>query len=338
MKKIVCVILGLSLMFGSMVTASVAVTVDGVLGAGEWDGYYIADPIDNQNPGTQEFNGADSVEMLGWGVKFSSTDVYWFIQVSEDFPFATSGMGSRYFGFWIDVDNSDSTYLTSGGANMVDGMMTKAETELTEWYVNHRGIDYGLEGYIGETGTAYINHMGLGGEAEQVGPAVDYALAWSGTVVEGSISLVELATQIGMLGTPLGDLIKVAATIEGGHHDGGSPRVYDIAWGYDVTPPITLDLSIGNMPGDANKDGKVDGSDVTILAGNWQVGVSDGNQASWAMGDFNGDRKVDGSDVTILAGNWQAGVTTAAANVPEPGTLMLLACGCVVLLLWRKKR
>ena len=48
------------------------------------------------------------------------------------------------------------------------------------------------------------------------------------------------------------------------------------------------------MPGDANSDGKVDGSDVTILAGNWQVGVNDGKTATWSMGDFNGDHKVDG--------------------------------------------
>ena len=79
------------------------------------------------------------------------------------------------------------------------------------------------------------------------------------------------------------------------------------------------------IPGDANKDGKVDGSDVTILAGNWQRGVTPPADATWEMGDFNEDGKVDGSDVTILAGNWQYGVTAAASAVPEPGTLCLLA-------------
>ena len=79
------------------------------------------------------------------------------------------------------------------------------------------------------------------------------------------------------------------------------------------------------IPGDANNDGKVDGSDVTILAGNWQKGVSDGQTASWEEGDFNGDGKVDGSDVTILAGNWQYGVTAAANAVPEPSMIVLLS-------------
>lgn len=81
------------------------------------------------------------------------------------------------------------------------------------------------------------------------------------------------------------------------------------------------------IPGDANGDDKVDGSDVTILAGNWQVGIGGVGGANWGMGDFNNDGMVDGSDVTILAGNWQYGVESAALAVPEPSTLamMLLA-------------
>ncbi|MGD9127198.1 MAG: dockerin type I domain-containing protein [Planctomycetia bacterium] len=81
--------------------------------------------------------------------------------------------------------------------------------------------------------------------------------------------------------------------------------------------------------GDANKDNKVDASDATILAGNWQAGPG----ATWEMGDFNGDGYVDASDATILAGNWQFG--TGATSVPEPSTLiglvtLLLAGWCVV--------
>ena len=85
------------------------------------------------------------------------------------------------------------------------------------------------------------------------------------------------------------------------------------------------------IPGDANGDGKVDGSDVTILSGNWQAGVDGSGGVTWDMGDFNGDGKVDGSDVTILAGNWQSGVTAAAASVPEPGIFSILLGAIVVL-------
>ena len=93
---------------------------------------------------------------------------------------------------------------------------------------------------------------------------------------------------------------------------------------YGMGSVYLFSLGSEQIAGDANNDGKVDGSDVTILAGNWQKGVSDGLTATWAEGDFNGDGKVDGSDVTILAGNWQYGVEAAAASVPEPSTLVLL--------------
>ena len=92
------------------------------------------------------------------------------------------------------------------------------------------------------------------------------------------------------------------------------------------------------VAGDANGDGVVDGSDVTILAANWQKGVDDGLTATWAEGDFNGDGKVDGSDVTILAGNWQYGVGTAASAVPEPSTIVLILLGLASLAVRRVKR
>ena len=92
------------------------------------------------------------------------------------------------------------------------------------------------------------------------------------------------------------------------------------------------------IAGDANNDGKVDGSDVTILAGNWQVGVDGSTTATWAMGDFNGDGKVDGSDVTILAGNWQYGVTAAAAVVPEPSVILLILSAITAVALMRRRK
>ena len=104
--------------------------------------------------------------------------------------------------------------------------------------------------------------------------------------------------------------------------------------------PVSLAITFADSPqvaGDANGDGKVDGSDVTILAGNWQKGVNDGLTATWEEGDFNGDGKVDGSDVTILAGNWQYGVEAAAASVPEPSTIMLLVMMIGSLLVWKRR-
>lgn len=111
-------------------------------------------------------------------------------------------------------------------------------------------------------------------------------------------------------------------------------------YGGNVNSPLLVDIGYQpNIPGDANHDGKVDGSDVTILADNWQAGVPGGNSGvTWEMGDFNGDHMVDGSDVTILADNWQFGVSTVAAAVPEPSMIVLFLLGIVTLFLRKWKR
>lgn len=93
------------------------------------------------------------------------------------------------------------------------------------------------------------------------------------------------------------------------------------------------------IPGDANCDGKVDASDVTILADNWQYGSTGTADASWSMGDFNDDGKVDGSDVTILADNWQYNVNAMTVNaVPEPSALVLLSMASMAFLFYRRCR
>jgi len=88
----------------------------------------------------------------------------------------------------------------------------------------------------------------------------------------------------------------------------GSPR--------DVT---VVQAKMPLLPGDANKDGKVDVSDLGILAANY--GTTSG--AAWAMGDFNNDGKVDVSDLGILAANYGTGTGTALDFNKDAETLGL---------------
>lgn len=83
--------------------------------------------------------------------------------------------------------------------------------------------------------------------------------------------------------------------------------------------------------GDANKDGKVDDLDASILAANWQRT----GDATWATADFNADGNVNDLDASILAANWQYGV---GAAVPEPAGWVLLMGLAVVPLVRRAGR
>ena len=89
-----------------------------------------------------------------------------------------------------------------------------------------------------------------------------------------------------------------------------------------LTEAGAVNLASGNpyLPGDANLDGFVDGSDFTIWNSNKFTSAN-----GWCQADFNADGFVDGSDFTI----WNAHKFTSSATlvaVPEPG-----GCGIIML-------
>jgi len=85
----------------------------------------------------------------------------------------------------------------------------------------------------------------------------------------------------------------------------------------------------GGIPGDANGDGKVDGTDLAI----WQQNYDPlgGGNATFATGDWNGDGKVDGTDLALWQQNYDplgtGGLDGLGGSVPEPATLLLLGTG-----------
>lgn len=77
------------------------------------------------------------------------------------------------------------------------------------------------------------------------------------------------------------------------------------------SPPATFPITITVFPpGDANLDGKVDFSDLVILARHYGM-----TGATLADGDFDGDGKVGFEDLVTLARNYG----TASASPPVPG-------------------
>ena len=63
---------------------------------------------------------------------------------------------------------------------------------------------------------------------------------------------------------------------------------------------LSLQPSGGILPGDANKDGKVDGVDYVIWLNNYNKSVNNGS----VSGDFNLNGKVDGVDYVIWLNNY----------------------------------
>ncbi len=77
--------------------------------------------------------------------------------------------------------------------------------------------------------------------------------------------------------------------------------------------------------GDVNLDGRVDGTDLNTLLGNWGQ-----DYKQWTDGDFNGDTIVDGTDLNSLLQNWGAVDSSYPGNeptVPEPISGLIFAIG-----------
>ncbi len=84
-------------------------------------------------------------------------------------------------------------------------------------------------------------------------------------------------------------------------------------------------------PGDADLDGDVDPSDLTIVGLNWDPA---GTTKDWGDGDFDNDGDVDPTDLAIIGLNWNPG----GGPVPEPMTLTVMGLGGLVLLCRRRNR
>ena len=236
-----------------------------------------------------------------------------YVWVGEDNPSA----GTDYF-FWTDE------YAIDRDAWELDSVSWFSNFTLGETPTNQR-VAFQVDGqwYVSDQ---VFNQEAATWELKNFDPE---ETTWTELSFTPDVEL-EMDTLNTGLTLPDGDIDAFGLYVDG---------LYETRFRFDIFKIVASEKSgEPSQPGDANGDGKVDGSDVTILAGNWQKGVSDGLTAKWEEGDFNGDGKVDGSDVTILAGNWQYGVNAAAASVPEPSVLVLLFGMMLVGWMIRKSR
>ena len=73
--------------------------------------------------------------------------------------------------------------------------------------------------------------------------------------------------------------------------------------------------------GDANLDGKVNGTDFNLMAANFNQAVTNG----WDRGDFNYDGAVNGSDFVLMADNFNQFANQSALAAATPATTSTVA-------------
>jgi autotransporter-associated beta strand protein len=158
---------------------------------------------------------------------------------------------------------------------------------------------------------------------------------------------------------------EVAAGYSGGawNGSGGTPAIFSSAAASDSTHLHALGVAPSasgvfvkyTYYGDLNLDGKVDGSDYSVIDSSYLTEhTSHTSISGWYAGDFNYDNVINGSDYTLIdnafnsqgaqisaeiaAPTAQIAGGSATSSVPEPATLGLLGIGIVGLLGRRNRR
>ena len=144
-------------------------------------------------------------------------------------------------------------------------------------------------------------------------------------------------------------------------YDASGPHRFDVGQFKSTTADATRGLgwidnttthqvTVGyTLYGDANLDGRVDVSDLAVLAANYRKSVN-----GWANADFNYDGVVNVKDLALLAANYRQSLApaislescpsdseaTGITATPEPSALLMLVIGLSGLLVyaWRKRR
>jgi T5SS/PEP-CTERM-associated repeat protein len=178
--------------------------------------------------------------------------------------------------------------------------------------------------YLGSAQYAGTLEIELGGLAQGDSDLLHH----SGDLVLGGVLDVSLWDGFVPMPGSVIDFMTYAGNLSGAFSDVINSTGYaGLILGYTSDTDSVM-LTTDYLLGDLNLDGFVGIVDLNIVLGNWNQTVPPGDP----LADPSSDGFVGIADLNVVLGNWNAGTPPReASNIPEPGTVLLLFIGSLML-------
>ena len=297
-------------------------------GVNFWIAYHDAYP-DYDQYGVYHPADADTVDIVArYGGKvrvFNKTGVHQLVAFEYDLDGfgGTGGTGA------LSVVRADGPtwFVTGDGSaeiacSLTAGDAFTAGAELIDEMTGAAGLDASGFGYTALLGRVLVADQGGFDPGELTIELYDRT---DGTTRTGGGVTIDEAGRWYELTWPadeagdLADLAEIGIAVQAAGDYTGS--IYVDFIGGDLTLPGDN----APAPGDANWDDRVSYLDLGVLATNYGA-----TGAAWYDGDFTGEGRVSYLDLGILATHYGWAASGAAAGVPEPATIVLLAAMCLI--------
>ena len=261
---------------------------------------------------------------------------------------SNANAGDVWPGWYINVTGTNHAGCTGGPANT-----SSCDVEL-EWDIAHTDVyppvGYDVWGYGANFGNSLPTDSSQYGQLHPT-PSPPAAFADNDAAMTqfgGAHSPLTAGGTVFAVSMPVSEIAALAYQADGVTAANWTswqivPRVdSETDWNYTNGgvnyTSAALNVVAPYLPGDADRNGTVNGADLNTVLSNFNKTVPAGADG-WALGDFEGNGTINGADLNIVLSNFNQ-VQSVGAAVPEPSTLLLAAAGLAGLLAsaWRKRR